>query len=404
MRPTRLGTTLLRASLIASLSLLLITTAALPAGARLPGPTEYVVTELDTLGGTNTAGSSIDNRGAVAGYSALVGDAVVHATLWRKGGSAIDLGTLGGPGTNSAVLWPNYNNRGIVVGVAETDDLDPREELWSCSAFFPSSTGHVCRGFVWERGEMRPLPTHGGTHGFAVTANNRGQVVGWAETPVADPTCSGRGQVLGFIGAVWDTRRGDRIHPLPPLRGDTASSATAINDRGQVAGISGICDQAVGRFTARHMSLWKNGVPTEIESFGAEAWNTPMAINSKGEVVGFANAAGTEGGAFNERPFLWSKKRGIQDLGTLDGHTRGQALGINNRGQVVGLSRRADGGGSTAVIWHNGEVTDLNGLAPGYQGRLLYANDINNAGVLTGQSISAETGEAVAFVARPVED
>lgn len=407
MRPISLGTAVLRGSLVVSLSLLLTTMAAVPAGARPQEPTEYVITELDSLGGTDTAGISVDNRGLVAGYSRLSGDAIVHATVWRNG-SAIDLGTLGGPGTNSAVLWPNYNNRGIVVGVAETDELDPRGELWSCSAFFPSETGHVCRGFVWERGEMRALPTHGGTHGFAVTANNRGQVVGWAETAEPDPTCAGpegRNQVLGFVGALWDTRDGDRIHELPPLPGtnDSVSTGNAINDRGQVAGISGICDQAVGRFSARHMALWENGVPTEIESFGAGAWNTPMAINSNGVVVGFANAAGTKGGDFNERPFLWTKKGGIQDLGTLDGHTRGQALGINNRGQVAGLSREADGGGLTAVIWQNGEVTDLNSLAPGYEGHLLYANDINSAGVLTGQAISAETGEAVAFTATRVE-
>jgi probable HAF family extracellular repeat protein len=116
-----------------------------------------------------------------------------------------------------------------------------------------------------------------------------------------------------------------------------------------------------------------------------------------------ANAAGTVGGAFNERPFLWTEKGGIRDLGTLDGQTRGQALGINNRGQVAGLSRNADGSGSTAVIWQNGEATDLNNLTPGYEGHLLDANDINNAGVLTGQAISAETGEAVAFVATPVD-
>jgi probable HAF family extracellular repeat protein len=402
MRSIRFSGAIPRGSLLVSLSLLLASTATLPAGARGQEPTEYDITELGSLGGTDTAGISVSDGGLVAGYSRLAGDAVVHATVWRKG-TAIDVGTLGGPGTNSAVLWPNYNNRGMVVGVAETDEIDPLGELWSCSAFFPSSTGHVCRGFVWERGEMRALPTHGGTHGFAVTANNRGQVVGWAETAERDNTCTGRRQVLGFIGAVWDTRRGDRIQELPPLPGtdDKVSTGNAINDRGQVAGISGICDQAVGRLSARHMALWENGVPTEIESFGAGAWNTPMAINNKGVVVGFANAAGTQGITFNERPFLWTEQDGIDDLGTLDGDTRGQALGINNRGQVVGLSREAGGGGLTAVTWQNGEVIDLNSLAPGYDGHLLYANDINNAGVFTGQAISAESGEAVAFVATP---
>lgn len=401
VRPFSVGTTILRGSLVVPLSLLLSAGTVVPASAGERGQTEYAITELGSLGGTDAAGISINNRGLVAGFSRLPGDAVVHATLWRDE-SPIDLGTLGGP--NSAVLWPNKNNRGIVVGVAETDDLDPLGELWSCSAFFPSSTGHVCRGFVWERGEMRALSTHGGTHGFAAGVNNRGQVVGWAETADTDPTCDGRGQVLGFIGAVWDTRRGDRIHELPPLPGtdDSASTGNAINNRGQVVGISGICDQAVGRFSARHMALWENGIPREIESFGADAWNTPMAINDRGMVVGFANAAGTESGAFNGRPFIWTERDGISDLGTLDGDSQGQALGINNRGQVAGLSSGPDG--FTAVVWQDDSITDLNDVSPGYEGHLLYANDINAAGVLTGAAISAESGEAVAFVATPIDD
>jgi uncharacterized membrane protein len=208
--------------------------------------------------------------------------------------------------------------------------------------------------------------------------------------------------VLGFIGAVWDTRDGDRISPLPPLpgSGDSASAATAINDRGQVVGISGACDQAVGRLSARHMVLWQDGVPTEIPSFGAEAWNTPMAINERGTVVGFANAAGTVGGGFAARPFVWTARSGTSDLGTLDGDTGGQALGINNRGQAVGLSTGP--GGASAVVWHAGSITDLNEASPTYAGRLLFANDINDDGTLTGAAISVESGEVVAFIATPI--
>ncbi|MGH3039641.1 MAG: hypothetical protein ACRDLZ_09620, partial [Gaiellaceae bacterium] len=70
-------------------------------------------------------------------------------------------------------------------------------------------------------------------------------------------------------------------HPqeLSPLPGDTVSAATALNDRGQVVGISGICDQAAGRFSAIHSVLWDDGVPTDIGDLGGVAWNTPMAIN-----------------------------------------------------------------------------------------------------------------------------
>jgi len=383
------------------LTLLLTAALALPAAAHHRQPLEYVVTELGSLGGNEAAGISINNRGLVAGYASLPGDSVIHATIWRDG-TLTDLQTLGGP--NSAVLWPVKNNHGLVVGVTETADLDPLNEQWSCSLFFPSTTGHTCRGFVWEDGEMRELSTHGGTHGFATAANNRGLVVGWAETSEFDPTCAGeagRNQQLGFVGALWDTRDGDRIHELPPLPGDSASTGNAINGRGQVAGISGDCDQAVGRFSAKRMALWENGVPTEIPSLGGETWNTPMAINDRGVVVGFANPEGSVGPLLVARPFVWTRQGGTDDLGTLDGDTQGQALGINNAGQIAGLSRGP--GGFTAVVWHGGQITDLNLVSPGYDGHLLFANDINEDGVLTGAAISVESGEVVAFVATPID-
>jgi probable HAF family extracellular repeat protein len=358
------------------------------------GSTAYVITELGSLGGTSSAGSSVNDRGWIAGLSNLDGDDVTHATLWRNG-TAADLGTLGGP--NSAVLWPVKSNRGIIVGVAETADLDPRDELWSCSFFFPSgSTGHVCRGFVWRRGEMTPLPTLGGTHGFAAGANARGQVVGWAELPTADPTCN-LPQQLGFRAVLWDRLR--RARELPPLSGDTASAATAINSRGQVVGISGICANAVGGFSAQHAVLWDRGTPRDIGNFGGAAWNTPMAINDRGVVVGFANAAEAEGDDFDERAFIWSEATGFRALPPLPGDTRSQALGINNRGQVVGLSRGPDG--RRAVIWDAGVVVDLNALAPGFDGHLLFANDINKRGVITGAAIDADTGDTVTFRATP---
>jgi probable HAF family extracellular repeat protein len=88
------------------------------------------------------------------------------------------------------------------------------------------------------------------------------------------------------------------------------------------------------------------------------------------------------------------------DLDVLDGDTNGQALGINDRGQVVGLSRVA-GRPDTAVIWRGEQIADLNALAPDYAGHLLFANDINNAGAITGMAISAEFGHQVAFLATP---
>jgi probable HAF family extracellular repeat protein len=356
----------------------------------------YQVRQLGSLGGTASAGNGINDRAWVVGASNLAGDQTTHATLWRDG-TTVDLGTLGGP--NSAVLWPVKNNSGLIVGVAETAETDPLGEAWSCSFFFPSATGHTCLGFVWQDGRMRPLPTLGGNNGFATGVNNLGQVVGWAENTVHDATCNAP-QVLQFRAVLWDIRTG-LVRELPPLPGDQVSAATAINDRGQVVGISGTCDKAVGRFSAAHAVLWNNGTPVDMGDLGGEAWNTPMAINHRGEVVGFANLPDGAPGAFNAHAFLWTEADGMQDLGTLPGDAISQALGINGRGQVVGLS--CGGSGCRAFLWEDGVMADLNTLVtPGYEGHLVFANDVNDQGAISGQAIDPGTGDAVAFLAAPL--
>src|SRR5438067_1541503 len=59
--------------------------------AQPPAP-RYFVSNLDSLGGTNSRGNSINNRDWVAGYSNLPGNQSRHAALWRDQ-SLLDLGT-----------------------------------------------------------------------------------------------------------------------------------------------------------------------------------------------------------------------------------------------------------------------------------------------------------------------
>jgi len=362
-------------------------------------PGKYGVTNLSSLGGTVSRGNSINNRGWVAGYSNLAGNQSRHATLWLDG-LAFDLGTLGGP--NSSVAWPVKNNRGLLAGISQTATPDPLGESWSCAAFFPAATatGYTCLGFVWEKGVMRALPTLGGNNGFAAGANNRGQVVGWAENTVHDPTCVPP-QVLQFRAVLWEPKT-DQIQELPPLPGDTSGAATAINDRGQVVGISGTCDQAVGRFTAAHAVLWEKGTVTDIGNLGGTTWNTPMAINQQGDVVGFASQPGDDPDNPQLRAFLWTRREGIRNLGTLPGDVYSEAHGINERGQVVGVSCDAVGN-CRAFLWEDGVMKDLNALvAPGYTGILTTAQDINDRGEITGRAFDPATGERPAFLATPI--
>ena len=144
----------------------------------------YTITDLPSLGGTNSRANSINNRGWLAGYSNLAGNQSRHAALWRDG-ALTDLGTLGGP--NSAVTWSVKSNSGLVAGIAQTSTPDPLGEAWSSAAFYPGATGtgYINLGFAWENGQMRALPTLGGNNGFATGANSRGQIVGWAETNCA---------------------------------------------------------------------------------------------------------------------------------------------------------------------------------------------------------------------------
>jgi len=355
----------------------------------------YVVVPLGSLGGAVSQGNSINDLGWVGGLSAVAGNATVHATIWR-GSSPKDLGTLGGP--NSAVLWPSKNVIDLVAGVAETDEDQPLGETWSCRYFFPSRTGKICRGVVWDRGVIRALRTWGGENGFATSANNRRQIVGWAETQVLDPSCTGR-QKRQFLAVRWGPGT-DEMHALPPLPGDSTSAATGINDWGQAIGISGACGIAVGGVSARRAVMWEGDSIVDLGTLGGEGWNTPMALNAWGDVVGFANAPGTPVSDFVPRPFLWTRGDGIQPLPLLDGHDNGQALGINIWRQVVGVS--CAGSDCAGVLWEGGKVIDLTShVTTGLTGTITNAGDIDDLGRIGGQFVDASTGATIAFRAIP---
>jgi probable HAF family extracellular repeat protein len=368
--------------------------------------TQYQVSDLPGLGGTSNGGNSINDQTWVSGYARLP-NRNRHAALWRNGVLS-DLDTLGGP--NSSVTWNVKNTAGIIVGISQTADPQLLGESWSSAAFYspPNNVGFINLGFVWQNNQVRGLPNFpGGNNGFATGANNLGQVVGWAENGVQDPNCCCT-QVLQFRPAVWTLGPPDQIQDLPLISSDSSGAATAINDSGQIVGISGICDQAVGRRTAKHAVLWENGTVTDIyPDAPAPWWNTPTAINQRGDVVGFAgDPAFVEGDILHA--FMWTRDDGIRLLKPLPNrtpkHVDSEAYGINEARQVVGVSCDADLVDCRAVIWDHGNTpTDLNDLkAPGYSAILASAKDINNAGQITGRAVDPNTGVLTAYLAMPV--
>lgn len=398
-------------SLIVAIAVLMTIATGLAEGQQAKQLPRYYVINLGEPGGGNSAAAaSINNIGWIAGDAVQSGNTNELAELWV--GSPISLGTLGGP--NSAVAWPNKNNHGQIAGIAETAEMNPLNETWSCAqanfSSFPP-TGHICLGFVWQDGAMTALPPlPGGLDSYATAINNRGQVAGWAENGVHDPSCNSTppiNQVLQFEAVVWGPNLGEMTQ-LSPLGSDPDSAATAINDRGQIVGISGLCANAAGTTSAEHAVFWENkyAAPIDIGNFdGGLAWNTPTALNNRGQVAGFGNQQGSPASAFNPIGFFWSKQHGIRSIPPIGDDTQSWAWGINDHGQVVGQSFNLDTGAARAFLYENGQSTDLNTLVqPNSPVQLLLANDINDEGEIVGFGVDTTTGVTVAFLAVPVRD
>jgi probable HAF family extracellular repeat protein len=349
---------------------------AMPVPAAAAAPPAYVVYDTGIAG----IGNGINDLGWPSGVLNTASGAA-HAALYAPG-YVIDLGTLGG--MNSGILWPIKNNHGLAVGISETATTDPLGETFSCAAFIPTN-GHTCLPFLWRNGALGALPLLGGNNGFATGVNNAGHAVGWVETAVHDPSCVAP-QVLQFLAVEWGPG-GGAPQVLPPFTGDSTSAATAINDAGEVVGISGSCDVAVGAFSARHSVLWVGGHPIRLPTLGGAGWNTPMAINNSGAVVGFSDLPGDVSGGVltpNFQSFLWTRESGIVNLGLLPGDVLSQATGINDFGQIVGTNVTASGA-QHVYLWDKGALYDLNDLvqadAPLY---LVASGDINDRGEITG--------------------
>jgi probable HAF family extracellular repeat protein len=338
---------------------------------------DYTITDLGTLGGTQSFAFAINNPGQVVGYSWLAGDASGHSFLWSNG-TMTDLSSLNSQFVGST--WPvAINNSGQVSGGTNVNGI------WS-PVIFGTNTG-----------VMTPLGTLGGVtsygfNGAATSINNAGQAVGWS---MIDST--NYHAFLYSNGVLKD---------LGPVGG--LSVANSINNSGVVVGMAAASIQQLFE-----PFIYRNGIMTTLDPFGGSQGQA-FDINNRGQVVGDGLTA--DGKA--DHAFFYDKGI-ITDLGTLQGGRNSDAYAINERGQVVGTADYPyvdvcidpNSGGTVpcikyaqhAFVDEKGIMTDLNSLIPSNRGwELSSAFDINDRGQIVG--VGLFEGENRAYLLTPVAE
>ena len=154
-----------------------------------------------------------------------------------------------------------------------------------------------------------------------------------------------RGEVFGTSGKhafLWTADTG--MIDLGTLDEISSSNQpTAINDRGQVVGVSiNALSQARGFLWTADTGMIDLGILGQI---GPTSFSGARAINDRGHVVGRSFIA-PPGGPVHT--FLWTADTGMIDLGTLGGST--SVTAINDRGDAVGTSATASGD-LHAFVW-----------------------------------------------------
>lgn len=340
----------------------------------IAAPPSYSVAEL----GADQYVLAINNQGQVLTWEA---NDSAPTYLYEKPGTAIDLSALPrlsteckyGPAAGPLIVAAaGLNNRGVVL----LNVLGPQ-----------ANTDPVPDCIVLYQDGVLIHHRTLGADAYASDINDRDQVIGNRSEP--------DNQYVGF-GPRCDFQQTDSV-----------ITAQAINDRGQIIGVS-----ANGWNGAE---LCTDGVWQVIPAFpGALAPPLePMfasAINNKGEVVGTASVA-VDPTRNAPHGYLYSNGQTV-DLGVLAPATPDQAPdnavypeSINVNSQIVGAAYTP--AGPTVFLYQDGQIYDVMTLISAgdpLQGQvqLLGGSQINDAGVIAANGMDLRDGTVHVYVLTPL--
>lgn len=260
--------------------------------------------------------------------------------------------------------------------------------------------------------QVAEVATLGGTESYATAISDSGWVVGGSRI-ARDPVTG-----LTYTRA-FRTREGQPLQNIGSLPGLLYSSATGVNDNGDVVGVAanaanfygstaqpfifrngawtdldpmnrGIHAQAAGINNAGWVVgtnsflgtgsvesfKWQTGAPINLPDFVGDICRISygMAINDLGTAAGYSSRVGACG---DSRAVIYPAAGGIVDLGTLGGDNS-TAQAINHFGDVVGFAELPTGQ-NRAALWSAGRVTNLGSL-----GGASFALGINDDSTVVG--------------------
>lgn len=347
--------------------------------------------------GLSSFAYGINDRGEVVGESQnggidlATGFWIARGFEWRNG-KMTELDTLGGTQSLAAAI----NNRGLIAGTSLSSDPDPFTGMavqncrWTpnlssaCSGadfginalFVPTST--TARAVLWNRGVARDLGTLGGPDSTAISINFRGQVIGWSYTSFT-PNASGVPDVHPFV---WENGKMTDLGSL----GGSVAVPSFINQYGMITGASNTEGDA-----ALHAFVWsRNKGMQDIGTLGG-TYAHPDWINDRGDVVGYSTTPKDQSGHNLGRAFYWHDGV-MKNLGTISTDEASEAFSINNRCQIVGVTF-VRGGDDL-----NGFYSDCGGplvaldtlVSPASNIHISEAWVINDRGVIAGMGVTRD--------------
>jgi len=296
----------------------------------------------------------------------------------------IDLGTLGGP--LSATSEPQakvLNNRGMVVGGADTSTPNPQ---FSNPCLFCSDTDpFLVHAFQWQTEKLFDLGAlPGANSSFGNASSDSGLGVGWSsDNDHMDPLLG----IPQMHATLW---KNGEITDLGTLEGGYESVALGSNNRGQVVGVSAnlVPDPFGPLGTQNRIFLWQNGVMEDLNTLGGPDAGFldlvgDVAINDRGQIAAcsYTNSIPNPVTGTPTLEPFVWQHGTMLDLGTLGG-TSGCATALNNSSQVVGYSNLEGDLTFHAFTWNRGGLHDLGTLG----GINALALGINDGGHIIGRA------------------